>query len=64
MTNIYVKATKQNLKKLLELKCSLGVDTEIGLLSGEFIAVNKFGNLFSFTEKMCINQNLLFVEQI
>ena len=48
MTNIYVKATKQNLKKLLELKCSLGVDTEIGLLSGEFIAVNKFGIFFYF----------------
>ena len=52
MKNIYTKATKQNLEKLLSLGCSFGIDTEKGLLSGDFIAVNNFGNLYSFSEIM------------
>lgn len=64
MKNIYTKATKENLEKLLNLGCNFGIDTEKGLLSGDFIAVNNFGNLYSFSEKMCIKQNLSFIEKI
>lgn len=64
MKNIYVKASKENLEKLLNLGCNFGIDTENGLLSSDFIAVNNFGNLYSLSEKMCIKQNLQFIEAL
>lgn len=64
MKNIYTKATKENLNKLLNMGCSFAIDTEQGLLSGDFIAVNSYGNLYSFSQKMCIKEGLFFIENI
>lgn len=62
MENVYVKATKENLNKMLELGCTFGIDTEIGLLSKEYISTNKFKNMYSFSEATIKKFNLKYIE--
>ena len=62
MENIYVRATKENLNKLIKLNCGFAIDTEKGLLSGDFIATNNFKNMYSFSEKQCKKFNLQYIE--